>query len=188
MAVESNFVNPHPMLTRLLRALLPEHSRDSITGDLLEEFQELAQTSPARARRWYALQVWSFVTAAPWFACAVRTSATWLAAFIAACIAVLASPVFLPAWGVAVFLFAIPCSAFFVAFRTQHFRAGFATSVATGLSMVSLAAALIRIFSLRHPPSAANVIPALLCVPLAAVFALAGKCAGERLEPTRLAL
>ncbi len=51
----------------LLRALLPQRSRDTVTGDLLEEYAEviLPARGALRANIWYMRQVASFVTAKP---------------------------------------------------------------------------------------------------------------------------
>src|SRR5262245_36402345 len=62
---------PHPHQTKkppywaetLLRALLSQHSRDAIVGDLLEEYREsvLPAVGAYRARIWYVRQVLSFL-------------------------------------------------------------------------------------------------------------------------------
>jgi hypothetical protein len=55
-------MNPPRLSERLLRLLLTDRDRETITGDLLEEYREIAV--PARgergARRWYRRQVASF--------------------------------------------------------------------------------------------------------------------------------
>jgi ABC-type uncharacterized transport system permease subunit len=186
MAAQGEFVKPHPLLTRFLRSLLPVHTRDSITGDLLEEFGERAQQSPRSAQQWYMRQVCSFVAVAPWFGCCVRASLTGLAAYAAACAAVLSTPVFAPGIAVAVVLLALPGIAFWVAYRTENFRAGLGASLATGVVMMGASVTLILTLGLRHPPKSATLLPMMVCSAVAAVSALAGKSARERMETPRL--
>lgn len=188
MAAEGNVMKPYPLLTRVLRALLPPHSRDAITGDLLEEFRERTSGGVGAAQRWYARQVWSFVTSATWFSCAVRTSSGWFAVFAVSCARTVSVPEFAPGSSVAVFLFALPSLAFYVARRTESFRAGFVAALLTGCAMFTLAVGLILKFHLRHPPASATPLPFAVCLGMAFVASLAGKCSAERLEPARLSL
>jgi hypothetical protein len=62
--------NPPRWAEVLLERLLPDHARETVVGDLREEFIE--STSPQRGRLraslWYLRQVASFV---PWFATGV---------------------------------------------------------------------------------------------------------------------
>ncbi len=179
---------PSRILTRLLRALLPPHTCDSITGDLLEEFCERSLTDSRGAQRWYARQVWSFVVAAPWFACAVRTSLGWFAVFALSCGWAIAAPVYTPGLAVFVFLLALPSIGFYVANRTENFRAGVTASVLAGSCMLALAVSLILYFGLRHPPASSTPVPFAIGLGLAAVSAFVGKCAAERMEHARLSL
>lgn len=54
---------PPPWAEQLLRLVLPPVDRDTITGDLLEEYQETIRPMqrPAGARRWYLRQVASLI-------------------------------------------------------------------------------------------------------------------------------
>jgi hypothetical protein len=64
MAAESRAVKQPPSwATALLRALLPARDRDTITGDLFEEYSERLPRSAGVARNWYIRQVLSFVRA-----------------------------------------------------------------------------------------------------------------------------
>jgi hypothetical protein len=58
------YPNPPASAERLLRCLLETRNRDTITGDLLEEYREnvLPARGAVRARVWYLRQVLSFVT------------------------------------------------------------------------------------------------------------------------------
>jgi hypothetical protein len=63
----------------LLRVFLSEHDRESVTGDLLEEYREtIVPSLGARANRWYVRQVAGFV----W-----RANATWALLFAGAFLA-----------------------------------------------------------------------------------------------------
>ncbi|HSZ16038.1 MAG TPA: permease prefix domain 2-containing transporter [Terracidiphilus sp.] len=54
---------PPKLMEKLLKSLLPEESRESVSGDLYEEFcdAKVPTLGPMRARLWYARQVLSFV-------------------------------------------------------------------------------------------------------------------------------
>lgn len=56
-------LKPPKWMEALLKSLLPERDRESVTGDLYEEFCEemLPRLGEARARFWYMRQVLSFV-------------------------------------------------------------------------------------------------------------------------------
>ena len=106
----------------VLRALLPPRNRDTISGDLLEEYCEvvLPQRGEARAKAWYARQVVSFITVAglihatkmfwqegPMFDSVARKSWPWLAAGVACVVALLGGLVendFGPPLGLGVFI------------------------------------------------------------------------------------
>lgn len=72
----------------LLRAVLAPRDRDTITGDLLEEYREVALPAlgPRRAACWYLKQVWSLM-AITTTSSAIRTTVMWAAAFVAVMIA-----------------------------------------------------------------------------------------------------
>ncbi len=62
MALGGGAVNQPPRWAQaLLRALLEPRDRDTIAGDLLEEYRDRLAHSPAPARAWYIRQVLSFV-------------------------------------------------------------------------------------------------------------------------------
>lgn len=56
-------MEPPKWMETLLKSILPERDRESVTGDLYEEFcEEIApRTGAARARFWYMHQILSFV-------------------------------------------------------------------------------------------------------------------------------
>lgn len=62
-APERNHMNPPRWSEALLRMLLPSRDRDTISGDLLEEYREVAvpMYGPRRARWWYRRQVVGFL-------------------------------------------------------------------------------------------------------------------------------
>jgi hypothetical protein len=62
MAFKGGAVNQPPRWAQaLLRALLEPRDRDTIAGDLLEEYRDRLAHSPAPAKAWYIRQVLSFV-------------------------------------------------------------------------------------------------------------------------------
>lgn len=68
----------------LLRAVLAPRDRDTITGDLLEEYREVALPAlgPTRATCWYLRHVWSLMAITP-TSRIVRMTTVWAAAFVA---------------------------------------------------------------------------------------------------------
>ena len=72
----------------LLRAVLDPRDRDTVTGDLLEEYREVAfpTLGPRGAARWYLRQVWSLMPITT-TSLVVRTTLLWAAAFVAVMIA-----------------------------------------------------------------------------------------------------
>ena len=64
----------------VLRALLKPRDRDTVSGDLLEEYHHrvLASSSPWPARAWYARQVLSFVTALSWGLLIGAAAGAWM--------------------------------------------------------------------------------------------------------------
>jgi uncharacterized membrane protein len=79
-----NDPSPPRWAEALLRAVLAPRDRDTIPGDLLEEYREVAfpTLGPARARRWYLRQVWSLM-AITTTSLVVRMTLLWAAAFVA---------------------------------------------------------------------------------------------------------
>jgi hypothetical protein len=70
---------PPPWAETLLRVVLKRSDRDSVSGDLLEQYRDSIEPSHGRARanRWYVRQVVGYV----W-----RDARVWAALFAAACI------------------------------------------------------------------------------------------------------
>jgi len=80
--------SPPRWAEELLRAVLDPRDRDTVTGDLLEEYREVAfpALGPAGAARWYLKQVWSLMPITT-MSLAVRMTLLWAAAFVAVMIA-----------------------------------------------------------------------------------------------------
>jgi hypothetical protein len=78
-------VAPPNLLERLLLFLLPEHDRETVSGDLYEEFLEvkLPQLGQFKARLWYLRQVFSFVPARVLAALSQRPTLSLLCCFTA---------------------------------------------------------------------------------------------------------
>jgi hypothetical protein len=72
---------PRWLETLLLRSL-PARDRETISGDLLEEYREvkLPHLGPMRANIWYARQLISFLAARSLGGSAMRASLTWMSA------------------------------------------------------------------------------------------------------------
>ena len=89
----------------VLRALLEPRDRDTISGDLLEEYREVALPTlgPARARRWYLREVRSLM-AMTTTARVVRITLVWAAAFVSAMLVRMVIDAFAPEDIVAFFL------------------------------------------------------------------------------------
>lgn len=75
---------PRWLETLLLRSL-PPRDRETISGDLLEEYREvqLPQHGPIRADIWYARQLISFLAARSFGGSTMRASLTWMSALTA---------------------------------------------------------------------------------------------------------
>lgn len=76
---------PAAWMEGLLRFLLPASDRDTITGDLREEFQDRAGADPQRARLWYLRQICSFAPARLRRLLAHRTALALLCTFTCLC-------------------------------------------------------------------------------------------------------
>jgi hypothetical protein len=71
---------PPRWLERLLLWCLPERDRETISGDLLEEYREiqLPRGGPMRANIWYLRQFLGFLAVRSFGGSAMRASLTWL--------------------------------------------------------------------------------------------------------------
>jgi hypothetical protein len=71
---------PPRWLETLLRWCLPARDRDSISGDLLEEYREaqLPQLGSVRANLWYLRQLISFLAVRSFGGSTLRASLTWM--------------------------------------------------------------------------------------------------------------
>ena len=80
-------VGPPDWMERLLKSLLPVRDRETVVGDLTQEFREekLAELGPWRAIPWYLRQVASFVPARLRAALAQPVALSLLCAFTALC-------------------------------------------------------------------------------------------------------
>jgi hypothetical protein len=76
---------PPRWLESLLLTCLPARDRETISGDLLEEYREvqLPRLGPMRANIWYARQLLSFLVARTLGGSPMRASLTWMSALIA---------------------------------------------------------------------------------------------------------
>jgi hypothetical protein len=97
--------NPPRWAEYTLRALLKARDRDTITGDLLEEYREVAfpTLGPTGARRWYLRQVWSLM-AITTTSLVVRMTLVWAVAFAAVMVVRMVVDAFVPEDIVAFFL------------------------------------------------------------------------------------
>lgn len=75
---------PPRWLETLLRWCLPARDRDSISGDLLEEYREaqLPQLGSVRANLWYLRQLISFLAVRSFGGSTLRASLTWMSVLI----------------------------------------------------------------------------------------------------------
>jgi hypothetical protein len=76
---------PPRWLERLLLWCLPVRDRETISGDLLEEYREvqLPRHGPARANLWYMQQLLGFLAVRSFGGSTMRASLTWLSVFTA---------------------------------------------------------------------------------------------------------
>jgi hypothetical protein len=72
--------SPPRWLERLLLQCLPARDRETISGDLLEEYREvqLPRLGPMRANVWYLRQLLSFLLARSFGGSPMRASLTWM--------------------------------------------------------------------------------------------------------------
>ncbi len=182
MAAQS--LRPIRWATALLQCCVPVRDREMIAGDLLEEFREeiLPGRGWMRAQWWYVQQVLSFLWC-PDVRLALRVCVMWLAAFFAASLLSLRSDVFTPAYGVSVYLLAVPLSAFYVARKTDWFGLAFAAAMALTLAMLATMIATILSLRLLHPPWSNFWFPVAVGAILAFLSALAGKMSLPAFEP-----
>ena len=107
-----------------------------------------------------------------------------MAAFLVAVL--LAVKPFFPALPAVVYLLSLPGVSFFIAHQTGNFRAAWITGIVTCACMLAAGIGLILAFHLPHPPRWSLVIPAAVSVGSVTVFAIAGKCASERIDDYKL--
>lgn len=172
MATQSpTLVSDAPMrwATALLRCCVSVRDGDPIAGDLLEEFREeiLPTRGWARAQWWYLRQVASFLPCRE-TRLALHVCATWFAAFCAVALFSVTRDTFAPAYGVTVFLLAVPFSAFYVARRTDWFGLAMAASVILMFAMLLVGAMAVT-------PPGSLWSPIATGSTLASLSALAGK-------------
>ncbi len=76
---------PPRWLERLLLWCLPERDRETISGDLLEEYREvqLPRRGPTRANIWYLRQFLGFLAVRSFGGSTMRASLTWISVFTA---------------------------------------------------------------------------------------------------------
>lgn len=160
-------VVPFRWATALLKCCVPVRDAEMIAGDLLEEFRE-----EARGQWWYLRQVASFVPCRD-TRLALRVFAMWFATFCVAVLFGLTREVLTPAYGVAVFLFGVPLSGFYLARKTDWFGLAFATSVVLTLAMVGVCMLAVR-------PPGSFWFP----IVLGGVFAFLGALAGKMSLPS----
>jgi hypothetical protein len=167
--------HPPTWARRLLRALLDPRNRDSIDGDLLEEYNERGA-----ATAWYLRQVLSFVNArslarAPFASnpaiaqdwrpesqLVFRVAALWFMPLAVAAFAVFHSQL-APVSGVRLLFVCVAGAALHAAGRTGKAGLGIAASVATGLLTTGLMAGIFAAFDFPHPPIA-RAIFAVPCI------------------------
>ena len=151
---------PPPWADALLRVVLKRGDRDSVSGDLLEQYRDSIEPSHGRARanRWYVGQVFGYVWRDAW---------VWAALFAAACIVRTAMDWFDPpvdffarssastSVGVGI-LFLAGASA---AWRSGSFIAGTIAGVATALlaAFVSIAGAALLLAVWHDPDTLAAI-------------------------------
>lgn len=89
--------SPPRWAENVLRAVLDPRDRDTITGDLLEEYREVAfpALGPTGATRWYLRQVWSVMSITT-TSLVVRMTLLWAGAFVAVMIARMVVDVLVP--------------------------------------------------------------------------------------------
>lgn len=177
---------PFRWATALLRCCVPVRDADMIVGDLLEEFREeiLPARGSTRAQCWYLRQVASFLPCRD-TRLALHVCAMWFALFCNAALFSMAHEALAPGYGVVVFLFAVPASAFYLARKTDWFGLAFAASVALMLAMLATMAAMVLSLDLLHPPLRNFWFPVAMGSALAFLGALAGKCSLPVFEISR---
>jgi hypothetical protein len=178
-------VTPFRWATTLIRCCVPVRDGEMIAGDLLEEFNEeiLPARGWARAQWWYLRQVASFLPCRE-TRLALRVCTIWFVGFCAAAAFSMTRPMFAPAYGVAVFLFAVPSAAFYVARKTDWFGLAFVASMALTLAMVGAMAATVLALYVSHPPMSNFWFPIEIGGVLAFLSALVGKCSLPSFEAT----
>jgi hypothetical protein len=196
--------NPPSWAEHLLRLLLDPEHRESVSGDLLEEYR--AGVVPARGRvradLWYLRQVVGFAWRAAWLWAVLLTASVigrdaldwWLSPtneFYARSIASTA---------IAVGLFA--SAGALTAWRTRSIRSGVVAGLATGLIAAAFVnAASLVMLAVNHDPhtmamirasgglSEALTLPLLVTLPgtiCALLGAVAGKTIASVLRPQRV--
>jgi hypothetical protein len=179
-------VTPFRWATALLKCCVPVRDAEMIAGDLLEEFREeiLPARGWARAQWWYVQQTVSFVPCRD-TRLALRVCAMWFVAFCAASAFSATRDMFTPAYGVVVFIFAIPSSAFYLARKTDWFGLAFVASVLLMFAMLGAMIATILSLHLLHPPLNNFWFPIAVGALLAFLSALAGKMSLPVFESSR---
>jgi hypothetical protein len=135
---------------------------EMIAGDLLEEFRE-----GGRGQWWYLRQVASFVWCRE-TKLALRVCGMWFAAFCVTSVFAMTREAFAPAYGVAVFMFAVPSAGFYLARKTDWFWLALGASILLMFAMLAISAIVVR-------PPGSFWFPIALGSALASVSALAGK-------------
>jgi hypothetical protein len=169
-------VIPFRWATALLKCCVPVRDAEMIAGDLLEEFREeiLPARGWMRAQWWYVQQAVSFVPCRD-TRLALRVCAMWFTLFCVTSAFSATRDMFAPAYGVVVFMFAVPASAFYLARKTDWFGLAFSASVLLMFTMLGAMIATILSLHLLHPPLRNFWFPIAVGGALAFLGALAGK-------------
>ena len=183
----------------VLRLLLPQRDRESVSGDLLEEYRETIHPSrggPA-ADRWFLMQVAGIVLRRHWLfalllgaAFVARTAYDWL--LPTGDFAVRSSLTTVASLGI------LACAGFLATWRSGSPVSGTLAGVATALfaAVLSIGAAAVLLL-LRHDPATMTAIagsgglgevftlPLMIIVPAAVIGSLGGLCAKGARSLTR---
>ena len=154
MKTDQSDARPPQWMETLLRLLLPRKDRESVSGDLLEEYREtiLPTLGPA-ANRWYVRQVGSFLFRASWMWGAVLGAALVIRYLLDTLVP--ATDYWLRATALTyTIMAACVLAGFTAAWRTQSMRAGVLTSLtaATMGALISIVGASLML-TVWHDPA-----------------------------------